>query len=167
MEKSSGRPTRQTLLDAGIELIGSLGERQASTRAVEDAAGVPHGSIRHHFGGRAGFLAALVEHVFTLDVPASGESPRDAIVRWLGPDRTRTRARYELLLLATRDDELRARMVAGRDRFVTRLVDAGMAASAAQQLVAALDGLVLDALLRDSDGTGDAHDPGRLLGALG
>lgn len=167
VEKSStGRSTREALLDAGVELIGARGARQASTRAVEDAAGVPHGSIRHHFGGQAGFLAALVEHVFALDVPAPGESPREAIRRWLGPDRTRTQARYELLLLATRDPELRARMVAGRDRFVARLVDSELPETEARQLVAAVDGLVLDALLRDKDGTGDAYDPARLFDAF-
>ncbi|WP_074853919.1 TetR/AcrR family transcriptional regulator [Gordonia westfalica] len=166
MEKSVGRSTRETLLDTGLELIGTVGIRQASARAVEDASGVPHGSIRHHFGGQDGFLGALVEHVFVRDVPVDGESTHDVMARWLGAGRVRTRARYELMLMATRDEDMRVRMVAGRDRFVERLVDRGMLRTDARQLVAALDGLVLDALLRDSDGTDADHDPTRLLGAF-
>ncbi|MHC3002569.1 TetR/AcrR family transcriptional regulator [Gordonia metallireducens] len=166
MEKSAVRSTRETLLDTGLELIGTIGIRQASARAVEDASGVPHGSIRHHFGGQDGFLAALVDHVLTRDVPVDGESTPEVLARWLGADRVRTRARYELMLLATRDEVMRERMVTGRDRFVERLVGRGMPLVDARQLVAALDGLVLDALLRDSDGTDADHDPTRLLRAF-
>ncbi|MCG7635185.1 AcrR family transcriptional regulator [Gordonia terrae] len=166
MEKSTTASTRDVLLDTGITLIGTLGIRQASARAVEDAAGVPHGSVRHHFGGLSGFLAALVEHVFTADRAADGESTREVIARWLGTDRIRTRARYELMLLATRDEELRRAMVGHRDRYVEALVDGGLPRTEARQLVAALDGLVLDALLRDSDGTDADHDPTPLLRAF-
>lgn len=166
MEKPASAPTRDVLLDTGITLIGTVGIRQASARAVEDASGVPHGSVRHHFGGRRGFLAALVEHVFTGDRAADGESTREVIARWLGADRVRTRARYELMLLATRDEELRRAMVGHRDRYVDGLVDGGLSCTEARQLVAALDGLVLDALLRDSDGTDADHDPSPLLRAF-
>ncbi|WP_439029973.1 TetR/AcrR family transcriptional regulator [Gordonia terrae] len=166
MEKSPNPSTRDVLLDTGIALIGTVGIRRASARAVEDAAGVPHGSVRHHFGGQSGLLAALVEHVFAGDQAADGESTREVIARWLGADRVRTKARYELMLLATRDDALRRSMVAHRDRYVAGLVDGGMSRTDARQLVAALDGLVLDALLRDADGTDAGHDPSRLLRAF-
>nr|WP_238553958.1 TetR family transcriptional regulator [Gordonia sp. KTR9] len=166
MEKSASASTRDVLLDAGITLIGTVGIRQASARAVEDASGVPHGSVRHHFGGQSGFLAALVEHVFLGDRAADGESTHEVIVRWLGADRVRTRARYELMLLSTRDEELRRAMVGHRDRYVDGLVDGGLSRGEARQLVAALDGLVLDALLRNSDGTDADHDPTPLLRAF-
>ncbi|WP_238418630.1 TetR/AcrR family transcriptional regulator [Gordonia sp. 'Campus'] len=166
MEKSPSTSTRNVLLDTGVALIGTVGSRRASARAVEDTAGVPHGSVRHHFGGQSGFLAALVEHVFDGDRATDGESAREVIARWLGADRVRTKARYELMLLATRDDALRRAMVGHRDRYVTGLVDGGMSRADARQLVAALDGLVLDALLRDADGSDADHDPGRLLRAF-
>lgn len=166
VEKSANGSTRDLLLDTGITLIGTVGSRQASARAVEDASGVPHGSVRHHFGGQSGFLAALVEHVFSADRAAEGESTQEVIVRWLGTDRVRTRARYELMLLATRDEDLRRAMVGHRERYVDGLVDGGLPRTEARQLVAALDGLVLDALLRNSDGTDADHDPTALLRAF-
>lgn len=144
MEKSS----RERLLDAGLELLGTVGSARASARAAEDRAAVPHGSVRYHFGSFDGFLDALVAHLVDVDRPRPGESPAEVCARWLGPQRTVTRARYELTLLAFGRPELADRLVAGRDVFVATLIDAGCAPDVARRLVAALDGLVLDALLR-------------------
>jgi AcrR family transcriptional regulator len=147
MEKT----TRERLLDAGLELLGTAGARHCTARAAEDAAGMPHGSVRHHFGNHAGFLAALVDHLYTLDSPAAGETLADTIGRWLGSDRARTRARYELALLATREPGFREPFVAGRERYVATLAATGLPHDVAARAVAMVDGLVLDAMIRGLD----------------
>ncbi len=73
--------------------------------------------------------------------------------RWLGPDAPIARARYELMLMASRDEELRTKVLQGRQVFVDQLEVIGITPTRAQSLVAMLDGLVLDALLR---GAGEA-----------
>ena len=71
--------------------------------------------------------------------------------RWLGPDAPIVRARYELMLMASRDQGLRTKVLQGRQAFVDQLVALGVAPPRARSLVAMLDGLVLDALLRNAD----------------
>ncbi len=122
MEKA----TRIRLLDAGLALLGTIGAGSTSTRAVEVEAKAPHGSIRHHFGGRKGFYAALADHLYDSDRPRPGESMAQLVQRLVGPDRAVTLARYELTLLATCDSDLQSSMIAGRDRFVDELVAGGV-----------------------------------------
>ena len=140
MEKS----TKDRLLAAALEILGREGAKAMTVRAVEEAAGVPHGSVRHHFGGQRGLLRALFDHLEVVERPEDGGLP-EAIARWLGPGRTVALARYELFLLAARDEELRAPLVAERARAV----------------VAAVDGIVLDALVRGE------RDPAKPLAAIG
>lgn len=141
MEKS----TKERLLDAALEILGTEGGKALTVRAVEDRAGVPHGSVRHHFGGQRGLLRALFDHLATVEAPGGGLP--EAITLWLGPGRTITLARYELFLLAARDEELRAPLVAARDRFVAQLAPA-VGEDRAPAVLAAIDGIVLDALVR-------------------
>lgn len=144
MEKT----TRIRLLDTGLHLLGTVGSSRCTARATETAAGVPHGSVRHHFGNQAGFLAALVERLFEVDSPHDGESLGGTVRRWLGTDRVLTQARYEMALLATREPGFREAFVRGRDRYVDELVRAGHAPPSAAAAVAMIDGLVLDAMIR-------------------
>lgn len=148
MEKKA----RTRLLDAGIELLGTRGGRGATARAAEDLAGLPHGSIRHHFGGQSGFRAALTEYLLVLDAPRDGETPQETLRRWLIEGRAVTQARYEITLLATRDPHLASLVCAGRDTYVDGLVAAGVDRGTARVLVAAFDGVVLDGLLRGDAG---------------
>ena len=74
------------------------------------------------------------------------------MTRMLGPDRDRTIARYELFLLATRNETLRARVVGARDELVALAREAGVHAAAARGLVAAVDRFILDGLLRADSG---------------
>lgn len=154
MEKS----TKKRLLDAALALLGDEGAKAMTVRAVEEAAGVPHGSVRHHFGGQRGLLRALFDHLERVETPAGGLD--EAAALWLGPGRTAALARYELFLLAARDEELRAPLVAARDRFVAQLA-ATVGQDRAPALLAAIDGLVLDALVRGET------DPARLRAAIG
>jgi hypothetical protein len=110
---------------------------------------VPHGSVRHHFGGLDGLRHALVDGLLAREVPGD-ESVEDLLRRWLGPDAPIARARYELMLMASRDEGLRAKVLQGRQVFVDQLGVIGVGPIPARSLVAMLDGLVLDALLRGS-----------------
>jgi AcrR family transcriptional regulator len=145
MEKSA--PER--LVDAGLALLADQGAAGVTVRSVEGRAGVPHGSVRHHFGGLAGLRHALVDGLLAREAPRD-EPAEEVLRRWLGPEAPIARARYELMLMASRDPDLRTKVLQGRQVFVDQLVTLGVAPDAAQSLVAMLDGLVLDALLRDA-----------------
>lgn len=155
------KPTRERLLDAALELLGEGGSKALTVRAAEDRAGVPHGSVRHHLGSFRGLVLALPGHLATVEGAAIGEGAAAAVAHWTGPGRVVALARYELVLLAARDDELRAAMLAGRERFVALAAERVGPGPAAQALVAALDGVVLDALLRGR------ADPEVVAAALG
>lgn len=151
--------SRTRLLDAALELLGRSGAASLTTRAAETAAGLPHGSVRHHFGDRGGMLAALFDHLADRESgPVEGPTAA-ALEHWLGPGRTLTLARYELFLIAARDPTLRAPLIHARDRFVAAAAER-VGTTAAPALVAALDGLVLDALIRGQ------HDPDKLRAAV-
>jgi AcrR family transcriptional regulator len=152
--------SRNRLLDAALDLLGRCGPADMTLRAVEDAALVPHGSVRHHFGDRAGMIGALFDRLAERErIPVEGLTIAAALVHWLGPGRILTLARYELFMMAVRDPALRAPLIEERDRFVAAAAES-VGVSAAPALVAALDGLVLDALVRGDD------DPDRLDAAV-
>lgn len=155
VEKNS----RTRLLDAALELLGRCGAASLTVRATEEAAGLPHGSVRHHFGHRVAMVAALFGHLAEREGVAAGGAAADALEHWLGPGRTLTLARYELFLMAARDPTLRPPLIEARDRFITAAAER-VGDTAAPTVVAALDGLLLDALIRGS------HDPGQLRAAI-
>ena len=156
MENSS----RNRLLDAAIDLLGETGSAGLTLRTVEVAAGVPHGTVRHHFGSRAAMVAALFDHLAEREQESvRGATVAGALEHWLGPGRTLTLARYELFLLAARDPALRPALVRARDRFIAGAAEL-VGAAAAPTLVAAVDGVILDALVRGE------HDPAQLRAAM-
>jgi AcrR family transcriptional regulator len=173
------KTSKTRLLDAALTILGREGAGALTVRAAEDAAGLPHGSVRHHFGDRGGLVRALFDHLADregpvaagrapagadapdTDRPPSGD-PTAAIAQWLGPGREVTLARYELFLMAARDPALRAPLVEARDRFVA-LAARRVGDAAAPAVVAALDGLVFDALVRGAtEATGAAEAIARL-----
>lgn len=131
-------------------------------RGVEDEAGVPHGSARHHFGNQHGLVLAMVRHLLAGDLPEPGESLEEQFARWLGAEAGRTRARYELTVASFHDPALAAELVRGRERLVAVLCERGPTREEAALLTAALDGLVLDALLRRRPP--ESVDPQQLAG---
>jgi AcrR family transcriptional regulator len=144
------KPVPERLIDAGLALLADEGAAGVTVRSVEGRAGVPHGSVRHHFGGLDGLRHALVDGLLAREVP--GDEPVEEVLRrWLGPDAPIVRARYELMLMASRDEGLRAKVLLGRQVFVDQLLAIGVPSTRARSLVAMLDGLVLDGLLRDAD----------------
>lgn len=136
----------------GVELLGSQGARTATARATEDAAGLPHGSMRHHFVNQRGYLQALTEYLLGLDAPRPGELPTQTVHRWLTDDPIATRARYELTLLGIREARIGTLIVEARDSYVDLLVERGVRLPLARLLIAALDGAVLDGMLRHDGG---------------
>lgn len=139
----------QRLVEAGLALLAEQGGGGVTVRSVEGRAGVPHGSVRHHFGGLDGLRQGLVAGLLEAERPRASEDSVAAVVqRWLGPDAAVARARYELMLMASRDPGLRETFLAGRDSFIERLIAFGVANGRARALVAMLDGLVLDGILR-------------------
>lgn len=144
------RESRTRLLDGALDLLGRSGAAGLTVRATEEVAGLPHGSVRHHFGDRASMVAALFEHLADREgLPVPGGTAL-ALQHWLGAGRDLTLARYELFLMAARDPSLRAPLVRARERFVAACAQETNSASAAT-IVAALDGLILDALVRGGD----------------
>src|SRR5215207_6087256 len=148
MEKTS----RRRLLDAAVAILGGSGAAGLTVRATEEDAGLPHGSVRHHFGDRAGMVSALFDHLADREGASEPDGFAGTLERWLGPDRLLTLARYELFLMAARDPALRPPLVRARERFVASAATL-VGADAAPAVVAAVDGLVLDALVRGE------HDP--------
>ncbi|MGU3438251.1 TetR/AcrR family transcriptional regulator [Actinomycetes bacterium M1A6_2h] len=140
---------KSEILTVGLELLGTVGARQCSARAVEDAAGIPHGTVRHHFGHQAGLLEALVDHLLAIEQTHTGDDLHEAANRALDADRVYTRARFELLLISLRTPVLVRKFLDARDSRVEELHEAGIPRHDARTRIAALDGLVLDALLRD------------------
>ena len=61
-ERSSRRrvDSEQKLINAAAELLGEVGPRAMSVRAVAERAGVNHGLVHHYFGGKDGLLQAAM-----------------------------------------------------------------------------------------------------------
>ena len=136
---------------AGFDVLARDGAAGFGVRAVEKEAGLPHGSVRHHFADRSGLLAALVDALLTRDLEHLAEPAGRIVDRFLRSERDRTLARYELMLMAMREPDLRARLIDGRERLVDVAVERGFGRDEARAYVACLDGQVLDALLRDRE----------------
>ncbi|MEO3888423.1 TetR family transcriptional regulator [Nonomuraea sp. B5E05] len=162
------RTRRQRVVDAALEVIAEQGLRGLTHRAVDARAGLPPGSASSCFRTRRALLEGVLERMLELDEMALVQLPADAwssraqatatmvglLEHWLGPARTRTRARMQLYLDAGDGALLRAELDAAGERFVRMAAD-GMqavgvpdAGRAARMLVAQLDGVLFDALAR-------------------
>lgn len=144
------KPSRFRLLDAALDLLGRSGAASLTVRATEDAAGLPHGSVRHHFGDRQLMVTALFDHLADRESTPLDGGAIAALMHWLGPGRNITLARYELFLMAARDPTLRAPLIRARDRFIAAAAER-YGPVAAPAIVAGLDGVVLDALVRGEE----------------
>lgn len=82
MDSTDGQSTRQAprrrsgetrgrLLDAAAGLIAEVGWGRVTTRAIADAAGLPHGTVSYHFSGKGELLteaaADVIERMFPID----------------------------------------------------------------------------------------------------
>jgi DNA-binding transcriptional regulator YbjK len=164
---------RGRLLDAALAVIDSDGIRGLTHRRLDDEAGLARGSARYQLGTSDQIIAAALAHValqdaqmiegtlakLGLDALAGGTAsiPRmaAAMTSALLENPGALRARYELLIEATRRPTLKAEAQRLRARFVAT-TEVGLTAAglddphaAAVLLVATLDGLTLDAIITD------------------
>jgi DNA-binding transcriptional regulator YbjK len=164
---------RGRLLDAAIAVIDSEGMRGLTHRRLEDEAGLARGSARYHLGTNDQIIAGALEHAALRDLQmiegtlarlgldalsgstASIPKMAGALISGLLESPGTVRARYELLLEATRRPSLKAEAQRWRAHFVAT-TEVGLAAAglddphgAAVLLVAILDGLTLDAIITD------------------
>jgi DNA-binding transcriptional regulator YbjK len=109
------------LCDAAIQLLADEGAKGLSHPKVDRYAGVPNGSTSFYFRTRSALLRATAERVAELDLvdltavaegvedfSASSPSRLASMVMMTAhePRRSRAKARFELMLAATRDREL-------------------------------------------------------------
>jgi len=164
---------RARLLDAALAVIDSDGIRGLTHRRLEDEAGLARGSTRYHLGTNDQIIAATLEHAALRDLriieaalaklgldalagtKATIPKMAAAMVSTLLENPGVVRARYELLLEATRRPSLKAEAQRWRAHFVGT-TELGLTAAglddphtAALLLVAILDGLTLDAVITD------------------
>ena len=112
---------RVELCDAAIQLLADHGANGLTHRKVDRQAGVPDGTTSFYFRTRLALLRGVSERVAELDLAdlrsatesngagrASASSELAKVVMRAGtePWRSRTKARYELMLQASRDPEL-------------------------------------------------------------
>ncbi|GAB3477240.1 TetR/AcrR family transcriptional regulator [Nocardiopsis coralliicola] len=176
----SGRtPRQQRAADAAIGIIADEGLRGLTHRAVDAAAELPSGSTSSCFRTRIALLGGVLDRLVELDEAALGQLPAhswdrgsaahrallvdgltDLLAYWLGPARTRTRARLELYLDAARRPELAGALEAANRRFLDRAAAAMRGSGTpdpeetARLLLAQLDGVLYDALARPFLGEG-------------
>jgi AcrR family transcriptional regulator len=163
-------PRRRRLMAAATEVVAEQGLRGLTHRAVDRAAGLSEGSCSAYYRTRQALQQGLAEYVastaagdvasLTEDLRVCGpdddrkvELTTRLFLRWL-TERDVLLARLELELAATRDPGLAAVLTEWRQRLVgivgAIMTDRGVTESdrRAEVLVAALDGVLLTALLR-------------------
>lgn len=161
---------RRQILDAAVTVLATQGWRGLTHRAIDRAAGLPEGSSSAYYRSRNALQAAMAEYVvwqITADVETLAaeldEQPGDhdhavaatsaTFRRWLDESDLLT-ARLELTLAAARDDDLAVQLRDSRQSLTTIVDDimvrGGHAHSGAVSatIVAALDGVLISALLR-------------------
>jgi TetR/AcrR family transcriptional regulator, transcriptional repressor for nem operon len=65
--KTSAKPTRDHLIDVGLELMRRHGYGATGLQEILRAAEVPKGSFYHHFGSKEEFTSAVIERYVSLE----------------------------------------------------------------------------------------------------
>ena len=174
VDLASLSPRRRELLDAAVAVTAESGLRGLTHRAVDHRAGLPEGSTSAYLRTRAALLGELTSYVAaraTADVEAmavelgacDGDDVEEAVrvtsqlfLRWLEqPDLLV--ARLEVTLLAARDPAIRTSLASSRAQLIAAVASVRAdrhggttvgTAPDAEMLVAALDGVLLAALLK-------------------
>lgn len=126
---------RRDLCDAAIELLAADGARGVTHLRVDRRAGVADGTTSFYYQTRSALLRGAIERVLELDaadftaaMDATGDGEVDTLLSGLAeqamrtavePERTRARARFELMMIAARDPELSSVFDGLAERFVT------------------------------------------------
>jgi DNA-binding transcriptional regulator YbjK len=162
---------RKTLIaDAVLHLLGRVGSKGVTHRAVDAQAGLPNGSTSFYCRTRLELLKQAVVRHAALDLADLAQDalrwhtaqPDRAcfvdqlaarVMAWSAPDkRWHLRARFELMLLATREPELAEVLDAQRQQFVGNTRKALKALSLSEpesktrQLIQCVDGMLVSQL---------------------
>ena len=123
---------RRELCDAAIQLLAEDGAKGLSHLKVDARAGVPDGTTSFYFRTRSALLHAVAERMVELDLAtlqAVADSPgledgssgstlaKLVIQSGEEPQLSRTKARYELTMQATRDPAIAATLQRATDAF--------------------------------------------------
>ncbi|NUT34465.1 MAG: TetR family transcriptional regulator [Hamadaea sp.] len=181
---------RTQLLDTALALIAEQGLRGLTHRAVQDAAGLPHGSVTYYFKTRDQLVLAVVERIIEIDreraqpairaalraltaAPAEPDYQKlaELLRRWWTDSHRLLLARYELDLAGARDAAVRDAMARCgaefRDLAELLAVQSGSPDPGfeAQVITALVDGLMFDFVIRGP--RSDAHLREGIRRALG
>ena len=167
-------PRLRELLDAAVGVVAESGLRGLTHRAVDAAAGLPQGTCSAYLRTRLALLTALAQHVATRlerDIAALSKRIADhpgdhayaadqttaLFAAWLR-DRDVLVCRLELAVAAAHLPEVAEVFSAWRQRLVDVVADTVMTGdeescrTRAETLAAALDGVLMSAVLRPSRG---------------
>jgi AcrR family transcriptional regulator len=162
--------TRARIMRAVVECIGDVGFQRTTATEIARRAGVTWGAVQHHFGGKDGILAAVLEDTFARfasrfdDLPAAQLSlPERAALfverAWEHFGSAHYRTTFEILLHSLPDHtpaappSLQRQMLEALDRLWTRLfADAPLARPQRLALelytISALSGLAINLILQ-------------------
>jgi len=132
--------TRRRILEAVVSSIAEVGFRRTTATRIAARAGVTWGAVQHHYGGKDGILAAVLDDTFARfaahfdDMPDPATTALDVRVRqfvaraWAHFGSAHFRSMFEILLQAFRGTgerratpgEQQLRMLDGVDRLWRR-----------------------------------------------
>jgi AcrR family transcriptional regulator len=115
-----GDQTRESLIDAAIEVFGRDGFRAASTRSIADLAGVNQALIGYHFGGKPGLYLAVFDRITR------------RVGQYLGPVAQAIEVQFDEIRASNGADRQAARCVG----FIHQLTDALVATFSAPESAA-------------------------------
>ena len=170
--QATGTDRRAAIANAALAVLEAEGGRGLTHRAVDRRAGLPQGSTSNYFQTREALLTAALGRLVELEEPSvramealvpdgpyephrAAELVADLVRTWLTPERSGLAlARYELFLEARRRPEFQLALDQVRRQYLELteqlLPTAGCTDphAHAPQLLALLDGLVLNQLLQ-------------------
>lgn len=125
---------RRDLCDAAVALLAADGARGLTHLRVDRHAGFADGTTSFYYQTRAALLRGAMDRVIELDIAdftaalnATGDGEVDSLLSTLAtqamrtavePERSRARARFELMMIASRDPDLGAVFDGLMDQFV-------------------------------------------------
>ncbi|KLO43385.1 hypothetical protein ABW17_09995 [Mycobacterium nebraskense] len=133
-KKTKAEQRRRDLCDAAIALLATDGARGLTHLRVDRHAGFADGTTSFYYQTRAALLRGAMDRVIELDIAdftsaleATGDGEVDSLLSRLAaqamrtavePERSRARARFELMMIASRDPDLGAVFDGLMDQFV-------------------------------------------------
>ncbi|GAA2545597.1 TetR/AcrR family transcriptional regulator [Winogradskya consettensis] len=156
---------RRALAEAALEVIAEVGIGRTTHRAVALRAGLPLGATTYYFPTLDDLIGAALQHAAEeLRVELDGWAERlggaddvpaelTGLVQGYLGDRRRVQVEYELYVAAARDPRLRP-LARGWLDGMGRMLEP-YAGGAAGDVVALVDGVILQAMVTGSDVDGD------------